>query len=477
LVAVAIWDICFWNIDTAGFSVALFFVLLAGIILVSRENLRFKPTTLLLLVLLLGAAWAAVLETCVTNTCVLLTLIVALAGDTYFSEVDSRWGRLLSQIVALIRAPGRVFWLGARLAESGVRGEMGWTGGLLGGCLLALPALFLAVVFGSLLATGNAVFGSWAGNFFNWFWKELALCLDPERILFWLFAAFVTLPLLRPVQVGEGWWRWTERLPRLPEIIPTRAAFFSSAMILVVLNLLFLVANIADAMFLWNGQPMPAGVEYKTYVHEGVNALIMTVILTAVVLTGIFQQSLNVAQRRELKALAFVWIAQNLFLILSVALRIKYYIVTYELTVARLGVIIFLILVASGFVLLTIKIIREKSLSWLIGGCLLAVLVTFYITQFLDLEGWSANYNIATWEKDRSRGLDYYHLYQYGPSGWPAMRHAHEVDPSIAVLNANSTNGCPVTTETVHQAQFDWEHWREFGLRAYWNRWALDDKK
>ena len=477
LVAVAIWDICFWKIDTAGFSVALFFVLLAGTILVSRENLRVKPTTWLLLLLLLGAAWAAVLETCITNTCVLLTLTVALAGDTYFNEVDSRWGRVLSQVVAMIRAPGRVFWLGARLAEAGVRGEMGWTGGLLGGCLLALPALFLAVVFGSLLSTGNAVFGSWTNSFCNWFWKELALCLDPERIVFWLFAAFLTLPLLRPVQVREWWWKWTERLPRLPEIIPTRAAFFSSAMILVVLNLLFLVANIADAMFLWNGQPMPPGVEYKMYVHEGVNALITTVMLTAVVLTGIFQQSLNVAQRRELKALAFVWIAQNLFLILSVALRIKYYIVAYELTVARLGVIIFLILVASGFVLLTIKIIREKSLSWLIGGCLLAVFVTFYITQFLDLEGWSANYNIATWEKDRTRSLDYYYLYGYGPSGWPAMRRAHEVDPTIAVLNANAQSGLPVTTQTVHQAEFDSKHWREFSLRAWMNRWALDDKK
>jgi len=184
-----------------------------------------------------------------------------------------------------------------------------------------------------------------------------------------------------------------------------------------------------------------------------------------------------VTQRLVLKALAYFWIAQNLFLLLSVALRIKYYIVTYELTVARLGVIIFLLLVASGFVLLTIKILKDKSLSWLIGGCAIAVFVSFYITQFLDLEGWSANYNIAAWEKDRTRTLDTYHLYEYGPQAWPAMRRAHQIDSSIAVLNPTSSNGCPVTTYTPGLAKFDGQHWREFSLRAYWNRWALDDKK
>ncbi len=111
------------------------------------------------------------------------------------------------------------------------------------------------------------------------------------------------------------------------------------------------------------------------------------------------------------------------------------------------------------------------------GGCVLAVFLAFYITQFLDLEGWSANYNIAVWQKERWRTLDFYHLYQYGPEAWPAMRKAHDIDPSIAVLNSNSSNGFPTTTDTVQQAQFDSQHWREFSLRAYLNRWALEEKQ
>ena len=475
---VAITDVCFWSAkDTPGLSVAVFALTLGGIILGNREGASKKRTTRLLVALLAGAAVAAAVETGCTNTIVLLTLIIALAGETFFSDVESPWGRWLSQCGALFFAPGRIFWLGARLMEVAFGGGICGIGRVIGGCLLVIPALVLALIFGSLLASGNAVFGSWTNSFFDWIWKELALYLDPYRIAFWCLAALLVLPLLRPARVSSWWWNWTENTPRLPEIIPNRAALISSGLVLIVLNLLFLVANVADALFLWSGQALPAGVDYKSYVHEGVNTLIATVILTAIVLTAIFHQSLNVAQRRELKVLAYVWIAQNLFLLLSVALRIKYYIVAYEMTVARLGVIIFLILVATGFVLLTIKIARDKSLSWLIGGCVLAVFATFYITQFLDLAGWSANYNIACWEKDRTKQLDFWHLYQCGPDAWPALRRAHEVDPTIAVINENSSNELPLTTETIHQAELDTQHWREFSLRAWLNRWALDDKK
>ncbi len=474
--AVAIYDLCFWRSNDWGFSVAVFFAALAAIILGNRESPGGRRTTRLLLALLGGAVLAAAIETGVTNTFVLLILVIALAGDTFFSEVESPWGRWLSQGVALVFAPGRVFWLAARLMEAAFGRGLGWTGGLIGGCLLAVPALVLALIFGSLLASGNAVFGSWTNNFFDWLWKEMALYLDPVRIASWLFAAFLVLPLLRPANVSAWWWKWTERLPRLPEILPDRAALFSSGLVLVVLNLLFLIANIADALFLWSGQALPAGVTYSGYVHHGVNSLIVTVILSAFVLTTIFQQALNVTRHRELKALALVWIAQNLFLLLSVALRLKLYIEAYDMTVTRLSVMIFLALVAAGYALLTIKITREKSLSWLVGGCVLAVFATFYITQFLDLAGCSANYNVARWEKDRTRKLDVAYLIELGPPAWPARRHAEVLDPSVRGAWQKAGRQFTSDKRGLDRAKFDTVHWRGFSLRAWLNRWALEEK-
>ena len=474
-VAVVAFDSCFWNVNAMGFSVAVFVLVLSGIILLNRDIRGEKRTMSFVLALLVGAVCAAAIETGVTNTLVLILLVIALAGLTYFREIESLWGRGLSQIVALVFAPGRVFWLMGVLLETAFRKGLGGMGNFVGACLLAVPALVLALVFGSLLATGNAVFGSWTNSFFDWFWKELDLYLNFWRIVLWGIVAVIALPLLRPANVSAWWWSWIQRLPRLPEIIPTRAALFSSGLVLAVLNLLFFVANLADALFLWNGHTLPKGVTYSGFVHSGTNALTWTVLLSAVVLTVIFQQALPVAQRRELKGLALLWIAQNLFLLLSVGLRLKLYIEAYDMTVLRLSVIIFLVLVAVGYALLTIKIVKDRSLSWLVGGCVLAIFTSFYITQFLDLAGWSANYNVARWEKDRTRNLDVAYLIELGPPAWPARHRAEELDPSIQSLWQREGRLFTRKGEGLAATTFDAAHWREFSLRAWGNRGALEE--
>jgi hypothetical protein len=473
-VVVAANDICFWNANAMGFSVAVFVLVLTGVILLNRENGGERRRTGIVLALVLGAAVAAAIETGLTNTLVLILLIIALAGITYFREVESLWGRGLSQVIALLFAPGRIFWLSGVLLEAAFSKGLGGMGSLFASCLLALPALVLALVFGSLLATGNAVFGSWTSSFFDWFWQELDLYLNFWRVVLWGIVAVIALPLLRPANISAWWWSWIQRLPRIPEILPTRGALFSSVLILIVLNLLFLVANLADALFLWNGHALPQGVTYSGFVHSGTNALTWTVLLSAIVLTVIFEQALPVAQRRELKGLALLWIVQNLFLLMSVTLRLKLYIEVYDMTVLRLSVIIFLVLVGVGYMLLTIKIMKDRSLSWLVGGCVLAIFATFYAMQFLNLAGWSANYNVARWEKDRTRNLDVAYLIELGPPAWPARHRAQALEPSIQ--NIWQREGLLFTRngEGLASTTFDAAHWREFSLRAWWNRWALE---
>jgi len=106
----------------------------------------------------------------------------------------------------------------------------------------------------------------------------------------------------------------------------------------------------------------------------------------------------------------------------------------------------------------------------------LAVFATLYVTQFLDLAGWSANYNVAQWEKDRTRKLDLSYLYSLGADAWPALRRAHNIDLAIPVLNTDEDQG-ELNGASANLAKFDSVHWREFSLRAWMNRWALDDKK
>jgi hypothetical protein len=303
----------------------------------------------------------------------------------------------------------------------------------------------------------------------------MAKLFDFGRFTMWAFAGFVALPLLSPGRVSAWWWRRMGELPRWPEWVPAAGAAFSSFLILMVMNVMFGVANVADAIFLWSGAKLPSGLTYSGYVHSGVNTLTLTVLLSAMVLAGIFQQQLSVAGRRGLKALGLLWIAQNLFVLVSVVLRLKLYIEAYDMTVTRLSVILFLLLVGAGYGLLAIKIVREKSLPWLVGRCALAVFVTLYVAQFLNLAGWSADYNVAAWEKDRGRNLDLGYIEELGAPAWPAMRRVYEEDPHNPNVSASWGR---VTTKSYELARSEMtaNHWREFSLRAYWNRWAVEGK-
>jgi len=451
-----------------GYALAVFVPVWAAAILLNRGGWSRRLSTLIIGALLLGACFAAAIGTGVLNVLVLLVLVVALAGDSFFDTGAAVWARWFNQVVALVFAPGRVFWLAGRLLEAGFNGRRRGAG-IFGALFIAAPAVVMALVFGSLLASGNAVFGNWTDQFFTWLENELGELFDVDRIAVWIMVAYVTMPLLRPGRIGDWWWSWMPRVPRWPELAPVQAAAVSSALVLVVLNVLFGLANVADAIFLWGGMKLPAGVTYSGYVHNGVDTLTVTVLLSAVVLAGLFQQQLNVAARRELKALGFLWIAQNLFVLVSVVLRLMRYIEAYDMSVRRLGVIVFLLLVAAGFGLLAIKIVREKSLPWLVGRCAVAVFATFYFVQFLDLAGWSADYNVAQWEKDRTRNLDVSYLVDLGAPAWPALRKARDFDPSSPELNA----AWDKTSMDIGTAEFDADHWREFSLRAWWNRGAL----
>jgi len=155
---------------------------------------------------------------------------------------------------------------------------------------------------------------------------------------------------------------------------------------------------------------------------------------------------------------------------------LRRYIVTYEMTVPRLSTIIFLILVAAGFGLLTMKIARDRSISWLLGGCALAVFATFYTTQFLDLAGWSANYNVARMEENHAHVFDSKTMCEWGADVWPALRRAHELAPENPDITA-AWQAARTGPDYLDRSGLDWQHWREFSLRAWMNRSALDEAK
>jgi hypothetical protein len=334
--------------------------------------------------------------------------------------------------------------------------------------VIVVPALVLVLLFGVLLSNGNAVFGLWTGEAFQNIWRFLP---DPScgRLVFWAAFAMVAIALLWPSDAPVRSWNWAARFERWPDLMPAELAFTASVVPLAALNVLFAVANYADTVFLWQGGTLPAGVTYSAFVHEGVEMLIVTVLLSALVLASIFNQPASVAGRRGLKILGGIWIAQNLFLLGSTARRMDLYLEAYGASVERFSTLIFLVLVAVGFGLLAVKIFREKSLAWLVGKAALVSFATLYFAQFLNLGGWAADYNVDRWARDHTQELDGCYLRQLGPAAWPALGRARKLGAPTFFIDDQVVGD----EEQNPHNQLDLVHWREFSLRAWWNRDAL----
>ena len=142
---------------------------------------------------------------------------------------------------------------------------------------------------------------------------------------------------------------------------------------------------------------LPEGVTLSEFVHSGVSSLIFATLLSAVVLTTMFQQSIEIVRSRGLKALALLWIVQNLVLIAGVFRRLSLYVEGYQLSEQRIYVGCFLLLVTTGFGLLAWHVARDGSLRTLIFRNVLAIFALFFVLQFPDVAGYVARSNVNQW--------------------------------------------------------------------------------
>lgn len=390
----------------------------AGALMLARSWPAGRDILLLGALLALSAVQSAI-EVTDANLLVLAVLLALLLGATAYPALAGPCARMAAVLRAGLASAFR-WWRLWRVARRGH-----WAGAwrLL---RLVLPAALLALPFALLLGLGNAVMGEWLTHGTERLARTLGVFdVTPARILFWMVMATLALLLLRPKpQRRDAFAALEAELPvwrRADPILARR----QGAVMLLALNALFLMANTADALHLWAHQALPPGVSYAAFVHRGTEALILATLLSGAVITAIFQQQAEVTRSVPLRALALGWIAQNVLLIASVALRLWLYVEAYQLSVLRVGLGLFLLLVAGGFGLLAWQVLRGIGLRRLVlANAALAFGIGFAV-QFVDIPGLVARTNVGLWrgslDAGRPHPLDLEHLVALGPAAWPAL--------------------------------------------------------
>jgi hypothetical protein len=405
LVTLADW-LFFWQ--SAGSTLALFALLLLAAVGATQPALRRSR-----------GGWAAI-TVAVAGT-------AALGDDPSLLALALLWGGA-SLAVLLPRAGGfddawrwapRLAWHGVRsllgpvldlpILRAARRRRGGGTGLAARLPLLVLPALGSAL-FIALFAAANPLISN---AFSQISFASLFGGISALRIVFWGVVGFPLWALLRPRPL-----LLRPRREADPDFALPGVSLPSVTLSLLAFNLVFAVQNGLDLAFLWSGAALPEGMTLAEYAHRGAYPLIATALLAGLFVLVTLRPGSPLAVSRPVRRLVYAWVAQNVLLVASTALRTLDYIDAYSLTRLRIAALIWMALVAVGLILICWRIARRRSGAWLINANAAAALAALLACAFIDLGAVAASWNVRHSREAGGHGaaLDLCYLHELGPS-------------------------------------------------------------
>ncbi len=269
---------------------------------------------------------------------------------------------------------------------------------------IVLTGLLVVFVFAGMYAAANPWFNDRVSGIFTWIGKvfeTLSNYVDEDFVFLLIFGVIIgnlflfhfrntklarieaTLDdhlVCEPANENSATGQWTSN---------------AAIMMLAVLNLLLLWVNLLDLQnvwlyFEWQGEYL------KQFVHEGTYMLLFSIGLSIILVVLLFnQRSASFQQNKMLKALTYVWIAQNVFLVFSVGMRNYWYMSYFALAYKRIAVVFLLILLLYGLYSVYVKVAKTRSLSYLFKVNANAFLLVVSLAALPNWDAIIARYNIA----------------------------------------------------------------------------------
>lgn len=263
--------------------------------------------------------------------------------------------------------------------------------------VFALPAV-LVLVFAALIVPANRVLARWTVESLDWLWVAVTR-LSPSRIFFWMAAGLGIYGLFR-FRLGRR---------RVKPAVATQAAgrrdqragqnaLTACLLTFAGLNVLYLAANLVDLVYLWFSFDLPTGMTLSQFAHQGAYRLIVAVVLAAATVTVFLPTGSSQLSHSKARALAYAFVAQNLVVLAGAARRLQFYVEDYGLTRFRVGVVLWLVLVAAGFVLVAIRIRGKRPVLFLFRTNAVTTLVLLATVALLDVDGLIADWNVRRYE-------------------------------------------------------------------------------
>lgn len=280
--------------------------------------------------------------------------------------------------------------------------------------------LALSLIFAVLFAGANPILIRWL-ELINWDW--IVEVFTFERTLLWSLVIILCWPLLRPkFRLKQASLR-DDDYKYIKELIHFLFSKESILYSLILFNLLFLVQTSMDLIYLWGGATLPEGMSYAEYAHHGAYPLIATALLAGAFVLVALRPGSETEAMRSIRYLVYLWIGQNVFLVISSIWRTTLYIEEYSLTYLRLAALIWMGLVALGLVWLVLRVIWTRSNIWLLNANGISLLIVLMMCTFINLGSVIAQFNVEHCKEVNTNGpsLDLNYLREIGTASLPAL--------------------------------------------------------
>ena len=166
--------------------------------------------------------------------------------------------------------------------------------------------------------------------------------------------------------------------------------------IFTALNLLLLFFLVTDIIYLTQNTAM-TNTAYSESVHQGVYALLFSIVLAIVLILYFFRGNLNFyKENQRIKSLTYVWISLNILLIFFTGYKNFTYVEALGLTYKRIGVFVYLLLNSIGLITAYIKVAQVKSFVYLVRTNLATVFAFLFLSAAIPWDKTITRFNINT---------------------------------------------------------------------------------
>ncbi len=164
--------------------------------------------------------------------------------------------------------------------------------------------------------------------------------------------------------------------------------------LIILLNILILFFLITDITYLISVNDFRAS-SFSLQVHNGINALIASIIVAIAIILYFFRGNLNFYKgNKNLKIVAYIWIILNTILVVNIAIKDYLYIYYFGLTYKRIGVLVYLLLTIIGLITTAIKVKQIKNFWYLLRINTLTAFTILIVSCVINWDSYITTYNL-----------------------------------------------------------------------------------